>query len=274
MERSYSISCQLQNVLCETFWMLRAQHWSKFIVSCGRSMGLASWASRRCITGADSLQQFDNMCMMRSTMGGHHSLRMTLWSMCVNTLWRIDASQLWNSVVISCSWSSPCAENCHGASVVQKIVWQVGAKGTNTSTQIKVYGVSIDISATERWWWQWVSGPDHHRWWTVSCTHYPGKQAAVTALASQWISLQYEIQADFVSTESDVYSVLESKQQSLRWHHSESTCNMKFKQTLSAQKVMCTKFWNRWSILLINFLTRSKKCTLRVISNSFSHSFS
>ena len=36
----------------------------------------------------------------------------------------------------------------------------------------------------------------------------PRNQAPVHALASQWISLQDEIQADYVCAESDVYGVL------------------------------------------------------------------
>ena len=42
----------------------------------------------------------------------------------------------------------------------------------------------------------------------VGCTHYPRNQAAVSALATLWISLQDQIEADFVYTESDVYGVL------------------------------------------------------------------
>ena len=38
------------------------------------------------------------------------------------------------------------AKNSHGAPVVQKIVRQVGAKATDTRTQIKAHGVSIDSS--------------------------------------------------------------------------------------------------------------------------------
>ena len=42
------------------------------------------------------------------------------------------------------------------------------------------------------------------------------------------------------------------------WDHSGSPCNMKFKQTLSAWKVMCTVFWHRRDILLFDFLTRGE----------------
>ena len=70
--------------LWQSFWMHRAQRPSKFIVSCARSMGLTSRESRWCIVGADNLQQVDNTCMMRRTVGGHPSLRTTLWSLCGN----------------------------------------------------------------------------------------------------------------------------------------------------------------------------------------------
>ena len=39
------------------------------------------------------------------------------------------------------------AQNCHGAPVVQKILLFVGIKATDTRTQSKAHGVSIDISA-------------------------------------------------------------------------------------------------------------------------------
>ena len=72
----------------------------------------------------------------------------------------------------------------------------------------KVHGVSTDISAIVSWWRWRVSGPDYHRWWNLGCSHYPRNQATVNALASQWISLQYEIQADFAGEESAVHGVL------------------------------------------------------------------
>ena len=37
------------------------------------------------------------------------------------------------------------AQNCHGSPVDQKIVRQVGAKATDTRTQSKAHGVSIDV---------------------------------------------------------------------------------------------------------------------------------
>lgn len=48
----------------------------------------------------------------------------------------------------------------------------------------------------------------------------------------------------------------ETKQQSMHWRHSGSPVRTKFKQTLSPQKVMCTVFWDRKGILLIDFLPR------------------
>ncbi|GFX37487.1 histone-lysine N-methyltransferase SETMAR [Trichonephila clavipes] len=46
----------------------------------------------------------------------------------------------------------------------------------------------------------------------------------------------------------------ETKQQSMHWRHNGSPVRTKFKQTLSVRKVMCTVFWDRKDILLINFL--------------------
>ncbi|KAJ4427740.1 hypothetical protein ANN_25393 [Periplaneta americana] len=50
----------------------------------------------------------------------------------------------------------------------------------------------------------------------------------------------------------------ETKQQSMHWQHSGSPVRMKFKQTLSVRKVMCTVFWDRKGILLIDFLPRGE----------------
>ncbi|GFW36862.1 histone-lysine N-methyltransferase SETMAR [Trichonephila clavipes] len=48
----------------------------------------------------------------------------------------------------------------------------------------------------------------------------------------------------------------ETKQQSMYWWHSGSPVRTKLKQTLSVRKVMCTVFWDRKGILLIDFLPR------------------
>ena len=50
----------------------------------------------------------------------------------------------------------------------------------------------------------------------------------------------------------------ETKLESMHWRHSESPCKTKFKQTLSAWKVLCTVFWDRRGILLVDFLTRDE----------------
>ena len=42
----------------------------------------------------------------------------------------------------------------------------------------------------------------------MGCTDYPRYQAAVNELVSQWISLQDEIQADYIRPESDVHGAL------------------------------------------------------------------
>jgi hypothetical protein len=47
-----------------------------------------------------------------------------------------------------------------------------------------------------------------------------------------------------------------SKQQSLQWLHTGSPKPKKFKQTLSARKIMATVFWDRKVILLVDFMTQ------------------
>ena len=46
----------------------------------------------------------------------------------------------------------------------------------------------------------------------------------------------------------------ESKRQSLEWHHSHSPAKKKFKTQTSAGKVMCTVFWDRKGVILLDFL--------------------
>jgi len=46
----------------------------------------------------------------------------------------------------------------------------------------------------------------------------------------------------------------ESKQQSLHWKHTGSPKWKKFKQTFSTRKIMCTLFWDRQGVLLVEFL--------------------
>ena len=134
---------------------------------------------------SDKLQQVDSLCMMRSTVGGHISLWMALCSLFGNTLWRIVASQLRNSAVISRRFPAPRYTKLHARWVPKQLTPEYKAK--------RMESVAVP-------WWQRVSGSDHHRWWNVGCTHYPGNQAAINAMASQWISLQDEIRANFFGT--------------------------------------------------------------------------
>jgi len=46
----------------------------------------------------------------------------------------------------------------------------------------------------------------------------------------------------------------ESKQQSLHWKHTGSPKRKKFKQMFSTRKIMCTVFWDRQGVLLVEFL--------------------
>jgi len=46
----------------------------------------------------------------------------------------------------------------------------------------------------------------------------------------------------------------ESKQQSLHWKHTALPKRKKFKQMFSTRKIMCTVFWDRKDVLLVEFL--------------------
>ena len=147
-------------------------------------MALTSWASRWCVAGADNLQQVDKMCMRRSAVGGilHYG---PSCGACVGM--HYGESSLHNygtQQSFPTDFPLLIAQNFHIASVVQKTVQQVDAKATDTRTQSKVHGVSIDISAVVPWWRRQITGLDHHRWWNVGCTHYPRNQAAVNDLVS------------------------------------------------------------------------------------------
>lgn len=64
---------------------------------------------------------------------------------------------------------------------------------------------------------------------------------------------------DSIVTEDETwchYVTPETKQQSRQWRHPESPKPKKFKQTLSAGKVMATVFWDRKGVLLIEFMPR------------------
>ena len=50
------------------------------------------------------------------------------------------------------------------------------------------------------------------------------------------------------------HSTPESKEQSKQWKHSDSPAPKKFKQTASTKKIMCTVFWDRHGVLLVEFL--------------------
>jgi len=50
------------------------------------------------------------------------------------------------------------------------------------------------------------------------------------------------------------YITPESKQQSLHWEHTGWPKRKKFKQTFSTWKIVCTIFWDRQGVLLVEFL--------------------
>jgi len=51
-----------------------------------------------------------------------------------------------------------------------------------------------------------------------------------------------------------LHTTPESKQQSMEWRHTSSPTKMKFKQTTSTWKIMCTVSGDRKGVLLVDFL--------------------
>jgi len=59
-----------------------------------------------------------------------------------------------------------------------------------------------------------------------------------------------------------------TKQQSMEWRHTSSPTKMKFKQTTSTWKVMCTMCWNRKGVLLVDFLPQGYTINAGVCCNT------
>jgi len=60
----------------------------------------------------------------------------------------------------------------------------------------------------------------------------------------------------------------ESKQQFMEWRHTSSPTKMKFKQTTSTRKIMCTVFWDRKGVLLVDFLPQGSTINAGVYCNT------
>jgi hypothetical protein len=58
---------------------------------------------------------------------------------------------------------------------------------------------------------------------------------------------------------------VETKEQSKQWMHSHSSNKLKkFKQTLSARKLMVTIFWDRKGVLMVEFMQQGTTETSEV----------
>jgi len=58
------------------------------------------------------------------------------------------------------------------------------------------------------------------------------------------------------------------KQQSMEWRHTSLPTKTKFKQTTSTRKVMCTMFWDRKGVLLVDFLLQGSTINAGVCCNT------
>jgi histone-lysine N-methyltransferase SETMAR len=54
----------------------------------------------------------------------------------------------------------------------------------------------------------------------------------------------------------------------MEWSHTSLPIKKKFKQTISAHKIMCTVFWDRKRILLVEFLPQSSTVNAGVYCNT------
>ena len=124
---------------------------------------------------------------------------------------------------LSSHFSLLAAKNFHGAPVVQKIVCQVGAKQLTPEHKAKCMESALTF---------------------LQMYHEDGNKFLDRIIAGDKTSIAH------ITTET--------KQQLMHWNLSGSPCKTKFKKTLSEQQVMCTVFWDRQSIHLVDFLTRGE----------------
>jgi len=50
----------------------------------------------------------------------------------------------------------------------------------------------------------------------------------------------------------------------MQWRHTSSPTKKKFKPTLSAPKIMCTVFWDRYGVLIVDYRPNGQKINARV----------
>jgi histone-lysine N-methyltransferase SETMAR len=62
----------------------------------------------------------------------------------------------------------------------------------------------------------------------------------------------------------------ESKQQSMEWRHTSSPIKKTFKQTISTRKIMCTVFWDRKGVLLVELLPQDSTINTGVYRDTLS----
>jgi len=96
------------------------------------------------------------------------------------------------------------------------------------------------------------------RWVPKMLTEEHKKQSAECALT---FLMRYHKEGDgmlshiVTGDEKLVFHITpESKQQSLHWKHTGSPKRKKFKQMFSTRKIICTVFWDRQGVLLVEFL--------------------
>jgi hypothetical protein len=100
--------------------------------------------------------------------------------------------------------------------------------------------------------------------------HRLNRQASALDFLTQY-SVEGDILLSRIVTGDETWvshATSESKQQSMEWRHTSSPTKTKFKQTTSTRKIMCTVFWDRKGILLVDFLPQGSTISAGVCCNT------
>ena len=147
------------------------------------------------------------MCTMRKAVEGHPSLRMILWSLFGNELWRIVTSHYGSQQSFPTDFSLLVPQNCRGTPVVHKIVFQWVPKLLTPERKANCMESALII---------------------LQRYHDDGDEFLDQIITGDetWVA----------------HIVSETKLLLMHWCHSRSPCKTKFKPNLSVHKVMCMVF--------------------------------
>jgi hypothetical protein len=112
-------------------------------------------------------------------------------------------------------------------------VFTLGTEDAYGQTQIETAGQCVDLPDTIQWARWWLLEPHTHRGRDMSVARNPWIEAAVHGMEAHMIANK-----------------------------------KKFKQIISTRKIMCTVFWDRKSVLLVEFLPQGSTINTGVYCNT------